>query len=193
MLTDEVLELDVVALAQQLHEPEETGEHSQFQNFLFLFISFLVESSKTSQGTSRRVVEIVAVDRLHDELITAGFDVEDNLSYAGRDLFTQFTDDILDLKEEFVFVILLNLGEDGILALSVSAQREGDPELQDAEDERQVGGSGEGLDDELSHVRISQEGLGLLNVLLAIPFEIDLVPLLDGLEFVWGVVLGDEL
>jgi low temperature requirement protein LtrA len=79
-----VFELDVVAFAQKLHEPEKTCEHFLLQQLLIDLILLLLKVPETFESMERVLEIIVAIDRLHNKLRVRWYDCGCYLCDFGR-------------------------------------------------------------------------------------------------------------
>lgn len=84
------------------------------------------------------LVVVVAVQRLHHELVRSRNHCRGYLCDFGGDLLAQLADDLFDLQEELVLLVGFDLLQQGVLAFGVAAQEIPYAELQDSEDKVEV-------------------------------------------------------
>lgn len=91
-------------------------------------LSFLADATKSSHGLHFVVIVVITIYRLRHEPV--GGLLSAVLEDATGDLATQSSYQSLQLKKYFVFVVFVQLAQNGILTFCVAAKQVSDPKLQ---------------------------------------------------------------
>lgn len=121
MLSDEIFEFDVIALAKQLHESEETSKDSSLKFFLLNLISLFFEIAESLQSVCFMIIVVIAINRLDDKLVITRDQCSRYFIYFGWYFLAEFTDNFLNFAEKFIFLVFFHLAQKWVLADVVSA------------------------------------------------------------------------